>query len=116
MTRDPSRPSSTPSPTATTFPAGDFRQGYFAGDRIGRAATRAEAIKQDIEGTGLSLPQAAIKFVLQHPAVSVVIPGMRNAAQASMNCAVADLPDIPEKTMKTLQRHNWRKGVWYSGK
>lgn len=100
----------------TTFPAGDFRQGYFAGDRIGRAATRAEAIKQDIAGTGLSLVQAAIKFVLQHPAVSVVIPGMRNAEQAAANCAVTDLPDIPEQTMKILQRHNWRKGVWYSGK
>lgn len=100
----------------TTFPEGDFRQGYFAGDRIGRAATRAQAIRQDIAGTGLSLAQAAIKFVLMHPAVSVVIPGMRTASQAAANCAVSDLPGIAPDTMVTLQRHNWRRGIWYSGK
>ena len=100
----------------TKFPQGDFRRNYFAGDRIGRAATRAEAIKKDITGTGLTLPQAAIKFVLMHPAVSVVIPGMRNADQASANCEVSDLADIPATTMKALQRHNWRRGFWYAGK
>ncbi len=100
----------------TTFSDGDFRRDYFAGDRIGRAATRAEAIKEDIKDTGLSLPQAAIKFVLMHPAVSVVIPGMRNAAQAAANCEVSDLPDIPADTLTTLQRHNWRRGFWYGGK
>lgn len=98
------------------FPDGDFRQNYFAGDRIGRAVTRTDAIKKDIAGSGMTLIQAALKFALMHPAVSVVIPGMRNAAQATANCAVSDLPDIPGKLMTTLQRHNWRKGIWYPGK
>lgn len=100
----------------TRFPEGDFRQGYFAGDRIGRAAARAEAIQEDIADTGLSLPQAALKFGLMHPAVSVVIPGMRNAAQAAANCAVSGLPDLSPALMERLQRHNWRRAFWYSGK
>ncbi len=100
----------------TTFPEGDFRQGYFAGDRIGRAAARAEAIKEDIADSGLSLPQAALKFGLMHPAVSVVIPGMRNATQAAANCAVSDIPDLSPALMERLQRHNWRRAFWYAGK
>jgi aryl-alcohol dehydrogenase-like predicted oxidoreductase len=100
----------------TKFPDGDFRQGYFAGDRIGRAASRAEVIKEDIADTGLSLPQLALKWGLMHPAVSVVIPGMRNAAQAAANCAVSDLPDLDPVLMQRLQRHNWRRAFWYAGK
>jgi aryl-alcohol dehydrogenase-like predicted oxidoreductase len=100
----------------TKFPSGDFRQSYFAGDRIGRAAIRTEAIKEDFAATGLSMPQAALKFALMHPAVSVVIPGMRNAAQAKANCEVSDLPGLAEDLQTRLHRHNWRKGIWYSGK
>ena len=100
----------------TKFPDGDFRQSYFAGDRIGRAAKRAQSIKKDIDGLDMNLPEAAIKFVLMHPAVSVVIPGMRNATQAAANCAVSDMPDIPSDVMKILRHHNWRRAIWYGGK
>jgi aryl-alcohol dehydrogenase-like predicted oxidoreductase len=108
----------------TRFAADDFRAKYFEGDRIGRVLTRVEAIKQDLaradlrEGVGpaYTLPQAAIKWVLAHPAVSTVIPGMRNAAQAEANCAVSDLPAMPDGLVVRLRRHNWRRGVWYSGK
>ena len=78
--------------------------------------TRANAIQHDLVGTGYTLPQAALKWVLAHPAVSVVIPGIRNVAQAEANCAVSDLPAMPEKLVHRLHRHNWRRGVWYGGK
>ena len=100
----------------TIFEEGDFRKGYFEGDRLTRAVARAEAIREDLEGTGFTLPQAAIKFALAHPAVSVVIPGMRNANQAESNCAVSDLPDLPPELLKRLRRHNWHRAFWYGGK
>lgn len=98
------------------FPKGDFRRNYFAGDRIARAVRRAEAVRQDIEPAGLTMPQAALKFPLMHPAVSAVIPGMRNVAQAEANCAVSDLPDLDPELLRKLQRHNWRRAFWYGGK
>jgi aryl-alcohol dehydrogenase-like predicted oxidoreductase len=100
----------------TKFAADDFRANYFAGDRVGRVAARAEEIKKDLAGTKYTLPQAAIKWVLAHPAVSTVIPGMRNAAQAEANCGVSDLPAMTPALVQKLQRHNWRRGVWYGGK
>ena len=100
----------------TTFAEDDFRQGYFAGDRLERAVTHAEAVRGDLEGTGYTMVQAAIKFALAHPAVSVVIPGMRNAAQAEANCAVSDLPDLSPELLTRLRRHNWRRAFWYGGK
>jgi aryl-alcohol dehydrogenase-like predicted oxidoreductase len=63
----------------TQFPSDDFRSSYFAGDRLGRAVRRTEAIRKDISSTGLTMAEAALKFVLAHPAVSTVIPGIRPA-------------------------------------
>lgn len=62
------------------------------------------------------MPQAALKWVLAHPAVSVVIPGIRNVTQAVANCGVSDLPAMPGALLTKLRRHNWRRGVWYGGK
>ncbi len=100
----------------SVFPEGDFRRNYFAGDRLERAVNRVEKIKQDIDGSGFTLPQAAIKFALAHPAVGTVITGIRNTAQAEANAAVSGLPGLQEKIMLKLRAHNWLKGVWYPGK
>jgi aryl-alcohol dehydrogenase-like predicted oxidoreductase len=100
----------------TTFAPDDFRANYFAGDRLERTIKRVDEVRKDLEGSGYTLPQAALKFVLAHPAVSTVIPGIRNVAQAVANCAVSDLPNMPDELLKKLHRHNWARGVWYSGK
>lgn len=101
---------------ATKFAEDDFRAKYFEGDRLTRVMTHADEIKKDLVGSGYTLPQAAIKWVLAHPAVSTLIPGIRNVAQAEANCGVSDLPDMPVGLVEKLRRHNWRRGVWYGGK
>ncbi len=100
----------------TTFPKGDFRRGYFAGDRMERAVRRVEKIKEDMADTGRTMPQIALGFVLNHPAVSTVIPGIRSVAQAEANTAVSDLDPLPQPVIETLQKHNWRRAFWYGGK
>jgi aryl-alcohol dehydrogenase-like predicted oxidoreductase len=100
----------------STFGEGDFRRRYFAGDRLERAVSRTEKVRREIEGSGLTLPQAAIQFALAHPAVSTVIPGIRSAAQAEANAAVSDLPPLPEELLLRLRQHAWRRALWYEGK
>jgi len=100
----------------TVFAEGDFRRQYFAGDRLARAVDRAARVAADLEGSGLTLPQAAIKFALAHPAVSTVIPGMRSPRQAEANCRVGELPALTPELEGRLHAHNWRRGFWYSGK
>ena len=98
------------------FPSNDFRTRYFAGDRLERAIERTEKIRGEISGSGYTLPQAAIKFSLQHPAVSTVITGIRNTDQARKNVSVAGLPDLSPEQLGTLRNHAWLKAFWYSGK
>jgi aryl-alcohol dehydrogenase-like predicted oxidoreductase len=100
----------------TKFGSGDFRAVYFAGDRLARSVQRAEGVRQDLASTGLTMAQGALKFVLAHPAVSTVIPGIRNVAQAEVNCGASDLPDLAPAVLQRLRRHNWRRAFWYAGK
>lgn len=99
----------------TTWPEGDFRSEYFKGPRLERTVNRVDLIKNDLVGSNLTMPQAALKYVLSHPAVSTVIPGIRNVAQAEANCAVSELPDMPKTLQEKLQGHYWHRSVWYPG-
>ncbi len=48
---------------------------------------------------GASMAQFALKWILMHEAVTVVIPGARNAEQARANAAAAELAPIAEEVM-----------------
>lgn len=100
----------------TKFPEGDFRNNYFAGDRLARVVERVEKIRATVGGREPDLATAALKFALKHPAVSTVIAGMRNADQAARNCAVADQPPMSDALEHDLRGHAWRRGFWYGGK
>jgi aryl-alcohol dehydrogenase-like predicted oxidoreductase len=99
-----------------TFPADDFRSKYFQGDRLERAVRRVEKIKEDIQGSDLTMPEVALKYALSHPAVSTVIPGIRNVTQAIMNATVSDIPDLSWDLLQRLHNHAWRRAFWYEGK
>lgn len=100
----------------TQFEPGDFRNNYFAGDRLARVVDRVEKIKQVIAPEEPDMAAAALKFALKPAAVSTVIPGMRNERQAVMNCGVSDQKPLSDAMEIKLREHAWRRGNWYSGK
>ena len=103
-----------------TFPDDDFRHQFFAGDRMERTADRVDAIRADMKQFEIidqyTLADVALKFALDREEVSTVIAGMRNENQVAMNTRTSDLQDLPEALLIQLRRHNWLRGVWYSGK
>jgi aryl-alcohol dehydrogenase-like predicted oxidoreductase len=100
----------------TTFPDDDFRVRYFAGDRLERAVKRVEKIKAEVAETGMSMPEVALKWVLAHPAVSTIIPGIRNVAQAEANAAASNSAPMSEEMVVRLREHAWLRNFWYAGK
>ncbi|TVR49647.1 MAG: aldo/keto reductase [Puniceicoccaceae bacterium] len=100
----------------TTFAEDDFRRGYFAGDRLARTVGRVAKIQSEIAKFGRPLPEVAIRFALDHPAVSTVIPGIRTVAQAEANTAVSATPPLGEELHQVLRKHGWRRAFWYGGK
>ncbi|MGI9241359.1 MAG: aldo/keto reductase [Verrucomicrobiales bacterium] len=63
-------------------------------------ALEVETILKD-ECPGASLAQKSLRWILDFPAISTVIPGAKNAEQAKENAAAADLPPI---SMEAHQR------------
>jgi myo-inositol catabolism protein IolS len=53
---------------------------------------------------GFTMPQLAIKFVLSHMAVSVVIPGARNAQQVEENVAASILPPFGSDEYAAIEK------------
>lgn len=100
----------------TKFDSGDFRNGYFAGDRLARTVQRVGKIREAIGTAEPDVATAALKFALKPAAVSTVIPGMRNARQAEMNCGVSDQPPLSDTLELELRQHAWQRGNWYKGK
>lgn len=101
---------------ATTFPEGDIRGNYFAGDRLTRTVRRVEAIKQVVAGEEPDVATAALKFALKPSVVSTVIAGTRNAVQAEKNCAAGSQEPMSDELETKLRQHYWRRAFWHQGK
>ncbi len=75
-----------------TFSGIDFSKGLIAVDKL-----------KQILPKNYSISQLALKWILMHDAVSVVIPGAVNPKQVENNCAVSDLEKI-DKEMPLIRK------------
>lgn len=98
----------------TKFGTDDFRHNYFRGNRIRRVVDRVENLKKEFTGCGYTLAELALRFALDHPAVSTVIAGMRNVRQVKMNTKVSNLEPLSDSIKIALRKYNWLKTFWHS--
>ena len=98
----------------TAFPESDFRNIYFKEDRKQQVWERAQAIARDANITVDQLPELALRFCLSHPAVSTVIPGMRNIRHVEANTATSEAGPLSEKTLKNLRLHRWVRSFYWT--
>ena len=92
----------------TTFPEGDFRNDYFSGDRsVEHVDEHVRAILDDLGIEREQLPEVALRYVLSHPAVSTVIPGMRSVHNVERNAAIGDGRGLPGDQVRALKAHRW---------
>jgi len=76
-----------------TFSGVDFQTGLEAVERL----------RPLVPGADTTLAQFALRWILDHPAVSVVIPGARNAEQARANASAAALAPLGQDVHKAVQ-------------
>jgi aryl-alcohol dehydrogenase-like predicted oxidoreductase len=73
----------------------------FSGVNFNKALKVVEELKL-LTPEGFSLSQLALKWILMHDAVSVVIPGAKNSDQVLKNISASSLPDI-NNLMKKIE-------------
>jgi aryl-alcohol dehydrogenase-like predicted oxidoreductase len=89
------------------FQGEDMRARNFPGEAFAKELKKVELLRF-LERPGRSLAQAAIAFCVAPAAVSVVIPGARNAQQMRENAAAADIRLSQEELQKITEL--WRNG------
>jgi aryl-alcohol dehydrogenase-like predicted oxidoreductase len=89
-----------------TWPAGDWRNLYFAPDKLPEILDHVARLRQDVPA-GMALPELALRFILANPTVSTIIPGMRRPKHVDQNLGVSDGRPLPAELLQRLKRHRW---------
>jgi len=92
--------------TQSRWPKGDFRNIYFTPDHLAAVVPRVEAL-QRLVPAGMELPELALRYILEHPAVTTTIPGMRKPRHVDRNLAASDDQRLPAGLVTALRRHRW---------
>jgi aryl-alcohol dehydrogenase-like predicted oxidoreductase len=92
------------------WPDGDFRNFYFNRENLEATLPRVARLAPAVPA-GMSMPQLALRHILQHPAVSTVIPGMRKLSHVEANLSISDGQRLPTALMDELRTHRWDRTV-----
>jgi aryl-alcohol dehydrogenase-like predicted oxidoreductase len=91
------------------WPEGDWRNTYFVPENLIPSVERADALKPIAARAGLSMPEMALRFILNNPAVSTIIPGMRKIKNVESNAAASDAGPLPSSLREELSAHRWER-------
>jgi aryl-alcohol dehydrogenase-like predicted oxidoreductase len=97
----------------TVFPENDHRTYNRQGEAFDQGETfsgvdyasgvEAAAEFSALAPEGFTPAQLALRWIIQQPGVTTVIPGARSPEQAHANAAAADLPELSEETLTAIQ-------------
>ncbi len=88
------------------WPQADWRNTYFATDNLKQSVARADALKPLVPA-GSTMPEIALRFILNHADVATTIPGMRKRRHVESNLAASDRGPLPAALHAQLRNHRW---------
>ena len=86
----------------TEFAENDYRKTW-SREKFLADLERVAQVKSIVGDKARSLPQAALKFILAHPAVSSVVPGMMTPAQVDDGVATSGAAPLPAAVLNQLR-------------
>jgi len=90
------------------WPASDWRSTYFVPENLKASVARADALKPLVPA-GSTLPEMALRFILNNPDVGTIIPGMRKIRNVEANLAASDKGPLPAPLHAKLRPHRWER-------
>jgi aryl-alcohol dehydrogenase-like predicted oxidoreductase len=88
------------------WPKGDWRNHYFGVENLGPTIDRVEKLRPLVPA-GETMAAMALRFILNNPAVSTVIPGMRKVSHVEANLGASAAGPLPERLHAALRAHRW---------
>jgi aryl-alcohol dehydrogenase-like predicted oxidoreductase len=88
------------------WPEDDWRSTYFVPENLRASVAHAEALRPLLP-EGMTMPEAALRFILNNPVVSTIIPGMRTVKHVETKMATSDAGPLPAALHGELRKHRW---------
>jgi aryl-alcohol dehydrogenase-like predicted oxidoreductase len=88
------------------WPANDWRSIYFVPENLKSSVARADALKPLVPA-GMTMPEMALRFILNNRDVGTTIPGMRKRRNVEANLAASDKGPLPAQLHTQLRPHRW---------
>jgi len=90
----------------STWPEGDWRNTYFVPENLKSSVEHCDALRPLVPD-GMTMPEMALRFILNEQRVSTVIPGMRKLEHVEANIAASDAGPLPQELYEKLRTHRW---------
>lgn len=95
------------------WPEGDWRNTYFVPENLIPAVEKADEVKKVLDDwnrereTRITMPELALRFILNNPDVSTIIPGMRKLRHVEANVAASDSGPLPRELHQKMRAFRW---------
>lgn len=88
------------------WPEGDWRNTYFVKENLLSSVAHADKLKPLVP-EGMTMAEMALKFILEEPTVSTIIPGMRKVSHTESNLRCSDGKRMNHMLLWELKKHRW---------
>ncbi|MBI4164309.1 MAG: aldo/keto reductase [Acidobacteria bacterium] len=88
------------------WPGGGLRNSCINRSNLEATLERVDALKSLVP-KDLTLPEIALRFILDNPLISTVVPGMRKLTHVETNLAVSEAAPLPQDLHEILKGHRW---------
>jgi aryl-alcohol dehydrogenase-like predicted oxidoreductase len=88
------------------WPPDDWRNTYFVHENLKASVMHVEALRPLVPHS-VTLPEMALRFILNNPTVSTIIPGMRKLKNVEANLGASDKGPLPVGLYTELRKHRW---------
>jgi len=90
----------------STWSEDDWRSTYFVPENLHSSVEHADALRPLVP-KGMTMPEMALRFILNNQTVSTIIPGMRKLRHVEANIACSDAGPLPNDLHEKLRPHRW---------
>ena len=88
------------------WPEGDWRNTYFVPENLKSSVAYADALKPLVPEV-MTMAEMALRFILNNPRISTIIPGMRKLRHVENNMACSEAGPLPDGLFAKLKKHRW---------
>jgi aryl-alcohol dehydrogenase-like predicted oxidoreductase len=98
----------------SSWPVGDWRNSYFVPENLIPSVERADRLKPIAAEAGMTMPEMALRFILNCPDVATIIPGMRRLVNVDANVTASDAGPLNADLLARIRPFRWdrRPTAW----